>query len=99
MAKFQISKKAWEDIAGIWNYTVEMWSEAQADRYYNILLDACEAIAENTVHGKHYEEIGKNLFGLSIEKHIIFYRIISNDEIEIVRILHKQMDLKNRIKE
>ncbi|MBS7252498.1 type II toxin-antitoxin system RelE/ParE family toxin [Flavobacterium branchiicola] len=30
-------------------------------------------------------------------EHIIFYSIISNDEIEIIRILHGMMDLKSKL--
>lgn len=32
-------------------------------------------------------------------RHIIFYRKIEENEVEITRILHDQMDLKNRILE
>jgi len=99
MAKFQISEKAWEDIASIWNYTLDVWSEEQGDKYYNMLLDACEEIAENPAIGKHYKEISEELFGISVGRHIIFYRKTFDGSIEIVRFLHQQMDLKNRIKE
>ena len=44
-------------------------------------------------------ELSKNLLGLKSEKHIIFYQQVSNDRIEIIRILHERMDLKNRITE
>ena len=35
MAKFHLTNKAVEDLAQIWNYTYDEWSENQADRYYN----------------------------------------------------------------
>jgi len=40
-----------------------------------------------------------NLLGFKAGRHLIFYRMIEENEIEITRILHGQMDLKNRIKE
>jgi toxin ParE1/3/4 len=47
MPRFPISEKAVEDINGIWVYTAENWSVEQADRYYNLIIDEIEYIAEN----------------------------------------------------
>jgi len=60
---------------------------------------ACAQIGENPELGKEYEEINRNLLGLRTGKHIIFYQVISKEEIEVIRILHAQMDLKNRLNE
>jgi toxin ParE1/3/4 len=59
----------------------------------------CMEIGENPQLGREYKEISDNLLGLRTGKHIIFYQVISKDEIEIIRILHEQMDLKNRLNE
>ena len=37
MAKYDITKEATEDLFRIWEYTMETWSEEQADTYYSIL--------------------------------------------------------------
>jgi len=74
-------------------------SEKQADKYYAIIKMACNWIGENPDIGKEYKGISRNLFGLKSEKHIIFYQQISSDRIEIIRILHERMDLKNRLDE
>jgi toxin ParE1/3/4 len=99
MASFRLTKKAVEDLAEIWNYTIDTWSENQADRYYQMLLDNCQEIANGRVIGKSFDGIFKSLQGMSAGKHIIFYRKVASDTVEIVRILHEQMDLKNRILE
>ncbi|MDL2211153.1 type II toxin-antitoxin system RelE/ParE family toxin [Bacteroides sp. OttesenSCG-928-M17] len=99
MAKYRITKKAVEDLSDIWNYTLNVWSERQADLYYEMLINFCQEIAENPGYGKNYEEIIESLYGFKANKHIIFYRTVSEDEIEIVRILHESMDLKNRIRD
>ena len=39
----------------------------------------------------------KNIAGFKAGRHIIFYRQLETKEVEITRILHEQMDLKNRI--
>ncbi|MNY82539.1 hypothetical protein D3C86_2247090 [compost metagenome] len=46
--------------------------------------------------GKNYEEITKELFGFKSNEHILFYQVISNEEVEIIRILHSRMDLKSK---
>jgi toxin ParE1/3/4 len=98
MAKFKLTNNAVKDLSDIWNYTVETWSESQADKYYKLILNACAAIAKKPQQGKVYEEIYPNLKGKKASKHIIFYRIMDDKSIEIARILHERMDLKNKLK-
>jgi toxin ParE1/3/4 len=99
MAGYKFTNKAVDDLSQIWNYTVNEWSENQADIYYKMLLENCNELAHNPDSGKKYSEITENLLGFKAGSHIIFYRRIEGNEIEITRILHEQMDLKSRIKE
>ncbi len=99
MAKYELTNKAVEDLTGIWEYTIEKWSEQQADKYFNLLLDSCQDIANNPELGKNYDGITKDLHGLKTNRHIVFYRKRINQPIEITRILHERMDLKNRLSE
>lgn len=95
MAKYYLTNKAVEDLADIWDYTYHEWSENQADKYYLSLLGHCQEIANYPNLGKKYDIVASNLLGYRANKHIVFYQIISSSEIEIVRILHGMMDLKN----
>jgi len=97
MANYVLTNKAVEDLTAIWGYTFEKWSEQQADSYYKMLLDSCNDITNNPELGKDYDEITLELLGLKTGRHIIFYRARTGKPIEITRILHEQMDLKNRI--
>ncbi len=99
MAEYKLTNKAVEDLSKIWDYTFEVWSEKQADKYYAGLISNCEEIAENPDLGKNYEEISKQLLGIKANRHIIFYRTLNPDYVEITRILHERMDLKKRITE
>jgi toxin ParE1/3/4 len=45
MAEYLITKKAVHDLSEIWEYTVDTWSEKQADKYYNLHLDSFQQIA------------------------------------------------------
>ncbi|MBN8788399.1 MAG: type II toxin-antitoxin system RelE/ParE family toxin [Terrimonas sp.] len=99
MAKVFLRQEAINDLNDIWIYTFEEWSEKQADKYYSTLEFACMQIGKNPELGKEYDGINRNLLGLRTGKHIIFYQVISKDEIEVIRILHERMDLKNRLNE
>ncbi len=99
MAKYKLTNKAVDDLTEIWNYTLDKWSENQADKYYLMLLENCIQVANNPELGKNYSVVTANLMGFKAGRHIIFYRQIEENEVEITRILHEQMDLKNRISE
>lgn len=95
MAKVIFRQEAIDDLNAIWDYTFKKWSENQADKYYEALKFTCKEIGENPAIGKEYTTISKNLLGFKSGKHIIFYHLISEDELEVIRILHERMDLKN----
>lgn len=99
MAEYRLTNKAVEDLNEIWEYTYNYWSEEQADKYYNMLLNFCQAITENPDSGKSYDSIKVGLLGMKAHRHIIFYRQINNKFVEVIRILHERMDLKSRITE
>ncbi len=99
MANYRLTNKAVDDLTQIWDYTFKEWSEKQADKYYNELLNACGKIAKNSELGRKYFKVIPDLLGLHINRHIIFFRRINPDYVEITRILHEQMDLRNRILE
>jgi toxin ParE1/3/4 len=97
MASFILSNKAVEDLSSIWSYTVEVWSEEQADKYYYNILDYCKGLSNGKFHGKVYPKIGENICGFRINQHILFYTISADSNLEILRILHSRMDLRNKI--
>lgn len=96
MSKYHLTNRAIEDLTDIWIYTVENWSEEQADRYYEMLLGSCAEVASKPNSGRVYGQIMNDLFGISSGRHIIFYRVITLGTVEITRILQERMDLKNK---
>lgn len=95
--KYRISKKAIDDLNDIWVYTFQKWSKEQADRYYDIIIGEIEFIADNYQIGKSAEHIRKNYRVTKIKSHLIFYRKAENQIVEIVRILHQRMQIKERM--
>jgi toxin ParE1/3/4 len=99
MPEYILTKKAVEDLSKIWDYTFEVWSEAQADKYYYMLYHSFQELADGKVSGKSYDEVRKDLFGYKVGQHLVFYRTLKNNRIEVARILHSRMDLKSRMEE
>jgi len=52
MANYFLSKKAIDDLSKIWEYTYDRWSEAQAEKYYFLLLETCQELADAIISGK-----------------------------------------------
>ena len=93
MAKLILSELAKNDIAEIWDYTIKEWSEEQAIRYYNDMMDTCELIASNPDSaGRNRDDIRPGLKSTSYGKHVIFFRVIEKNKVRIIRILHGRMD-------
>ena len=73
MAKYYFTKKAIEDLNSIWNYTINVWSEQQADVYYRMIIEVCNNILINPYKfSKSYDIVDKDLYGRRAGKHIIF---------------------------
>jgi toxin ParE1/3/4 len=72
--KIKISKEANEDIEKIWLFTFDNWSLEQADRYYNLIMDEIEFIAENYNSGKSMNHIRKGYRATKVKSHVIFFK-------------------------
>ncbi|MFN6381294.1 MAG: type II toxin-antitoxin system RelE/ParE family toxin [Bacteroidota bacterium] len=98
MASYVFSNQAVDDLSSIWQYTSNNWSEQQADKYYFLLIDSCEKIAKGRFIARRYPKLNSELYGYRIGEHIIFFIKTQPKKIEIIRILHKSMDLTTNIK-
>ena len=94
---YKISEEAIADLNTIWLYTFENWSKMQADRYYNLLVDEIKFVSENFEYGKDFKSVRKGYRYIKVKSHLIFYKKNKEDVVEIVRILHEKMDIRNRI--
>ncbi len=96
--RYKISKEAEKDLEKIWLYTFETWSLEQADYYYDLLMDEIEYLSENPKNGQDFSQVRKGYFRSRVKSHFIFYRInIKSDQLEIIRILHQQMDINAQL--
>ena len=95
--KYRISDKASEDIDKIWLYTLENWSLDQADRYYRLIFQEILFIVEDFETGKDIGKIKNGYRQAQVKSHLVIYKRGDDGLIEIVRVLHKMMDIPNRL--
>ena len=74
-----ISVEASRDNENIWLYTKEKWSIEQADKYYNLIFDEIEKIAENLLNGRDCNHIRENYRCVKVKSHFIFYKYKINE--------------------
>ncbi len=74
-------------------------AKSEITGYYNLIFEEIEFIAENPLTGKDYSHIRKNYRSSIVKSHLVFYRINNKKhEVEIIRVLHKRMDVEDRMK-
>jgi len=95
--KYKISKEASNDLEKIWLYTIENWSVDQADRYLNLIMDEIEYLSEKPSSGKDFSHIRKGYYRSKVKSHFVFYRINKEEILEVIRILHQNMDIETRL--
>ena len=97
MANYILTERAKKDLIGIANYTKEKWSEEQAEKYIRMLLTECGELANKPMIGRSYDPFCPGLQGIPCGKHVIFYRVLAQGNIRIVRVLHERMDLPRHL--
>nr|WP_298414184.1 type II toxin-antitoxin system RelE/ParE family toxin [uncultured Halomonas sp.] len=91
MPNFKLSKKAKADLKTIARYTEREWGREQRNHYI-LQFDQCfHRLAENPNLGRTCDEISPGYRQHTQGSHIIFYRQVPEDVVEIIRILHKRM--------
>lgn len=96
---YRLSEEAARDLENIWQYTFEHWSLEQADYYLNFLFNEIEHLAENPESGQDFSFVRKGYFRSRVKSHFIFYKIKPKLKIiDVIRVLHQQMDIEARLK-
>ena len=93
MSSFSLSNAARADLKSIATYTQKTWGSSQRKSYIKDLDITFHFLSENPLSGTPCDYITPGLRKHNHKSHIIFYEV---DEItvNIVRILHKSMDVE-----
>jgi toxin ParE1/3/4 len=96
--KYRISEKAISDLEKIWLFTLSKWSREQADRYHQLIMDEIKFMVENYKLCRNVDHIRVGYRVSKVKSHLVFCRKTDDNTIEIIRILHQNMDIENRLK-
>jgi toxin ParE1/3/4 len=88
-----LANAAVQDLTDVWTYTQRAWSTKRADVYYRALIKSVHHIQQRPLIGRSYTEIWADLRGLPSGSHLILYRILPHDILEITRFVHQRVDL------
>ena len=84
------------DLVNIWLYTSEEWSFTQADVYLSQINSGVGHLISSPQLGKDRNDLRKSYRSIQTKHHIVFYKI-TNNQIQIIRILHESSDIEQRI--
>ena len=91
MRKVRVHARAESDLIDIWLYSFREWGELQADEYIDELNAAIISLSSNPQRGTRREGVRAGYRALFVKRHAIYYKL-SSATVEIVRVLHEQMD-------
>lgn len=93
MPSFRLSNKAVQDLLDIGRYTQKKWGVKQRNTYLKQLDNSFTQLSENPNLGIRCDYIAKGYRKFPQQSHVIYYRSSSDNIVEIIRILHKSMDV------
>ena len=96
MAGYALSPAAQVDLSEIWDYTAKHWGEVQAERYTRGIQATCEGLSDGTLVGLSAEDIRAGYRKIGVGSHVMYYRE-REGTLEIVRILHRRMDVSRHL--
>ncbi|WP_156761051.1 type II toxin-antitoxin system RelE/ParE family toxin [Microbacterium karelineae] len=91
MTPYRFTPAAQRDLSGIWDFTEERWSPAQAETYILEIRAAIERIATDPDRGHRCDDIREGYRRYRIGSHLVFY-VVTDDSIDVIRVLHQRME-------
>lgn len=89
MGAVHLRPAAQADLDDIWRYTVETWSQTQAEVYLSGLGAAFDRLAQFPQMARLREEFDPPVRLFPYQQHVIVY-LTSEDNIDIIRVLHNR---------
>lgn len=96
MPSFKVTVKAKSDLIAIGRFTEKEWG-VDKRRSYLKQLDTCfTQLASNPELGVAVDFVAQGYRKFPHGSHLIFYKLNSEDIVEIIRVLHKRMDVESK---
>ena len=87
------------NFTSIVRYTADTWGRDQRNRYLALLDGSFHELAVNPLRGWDCNHIRPGYRKQIVGRHVVFYRMLDTDCIEIVRVLHERMDVESHLSE
>lgn len=97
MSQFLLSSKAKSDLIKIAKYTQLTWGKAQRNDYLKILDNTFQLLADALELGINCDYIREGYNKYPQASHVIYYKEHKVNQILIVRILYKSMDVNSAL--
>lgn len=97
MNRVVLSPAASADLEEIWDYTYSRWDQDQAEAYVREIQRAVERVAGNPLIGRACDEARAGYRRHNVGSHSLYFRILADDVIHVVRILHQRMDVDQHL--
>ncbi len=94
---YRITAKAQSDLVSIGRFTEKEWGVTQRNFYLQQLDHCFSQIAENPALGMACNFIASGYRKFPQGSHVIFYKQGTDQVIEIIRVLHKSMDVESKV--
>ncbi len=94
---FILRQLAEQDLEVIWLYSLEQWGIQQADAYIHSLTNRFLWLSEQPLLGKRRDDIKKTYYSFPEGEHVIFYKVRTDKQIDIIGIPHHSMDIVSHI--
>ena len=91
--KYRLTPEAELDLRGIWSYTRDTWGQQKANDYLRQIKTCLDVLCGHPEMGRLRNEIRTGYRSMVQAQHVVFYRI-NDEQLEVVRILHHRMDMK-----
>ena len=98
MPTYKVTRKAQADLIEIGRYTTKEWGVTQRNTYLKELDNCFSQIAKNPELGMACDYIANGYRKFPQGSHLIFYKQDDEDIVEIIRVLHKSMDVVTKFK-
>ena len=96
MPQFRIKATARKDLKSIAKYTEQTWGHEQRNSYLTKFDQAFHRLAENAELSKTCDHIRSGYRVFLVGSHLIFYKLGTGKIVEIIRVLHKRMNVSSR---
>jgi len=97
MAQCLYAPAAVSDLDGIWEYTLATWGVAQAIEYTKLIAAACDAVAAGDRSTQTIDNVRPGYHKFLVGSHVVFVRYTDAQDLEVIRILHQQMDVSRHL--